>query len=66
MDLTEFLGSAERGIIEISYLDVVKMAGHSCVVVAGAYLMAQKALPALFGTELTQRGDIKVHKTHHL
>ncbi len=59
-DLTEFLGSAERGIIEISYLDVVKMAGHSCGVVAGAYLMAQKALSALFGTELPQRGNIKV------
>jgi len=58
--LTEFLGSAEKGIIEISYLDVVKMAGHSCGIVAGAYLMAQKALPALFGTELPQRGDIKV------
>ncbi|VAW30623.1 hypothetical protein MNBD_BACTEROID07-177, partial [hydrothermal vent metagenome] len=58
--LTEFLGSAEKGIIEISYLDVVKMAGHSCGVVAGAYLMAQKALPALFGTEPPQRGNIKV------
>jgi hypothetical protein len=59
-ELAEFLGSAEKGIIEISYLDVTKMAGHSCGVVAGAYLMAQKALDALYGTALPQRGHIKV------
>ena len=59
-ELAEFLGSTEKGIIEISYLDVVKMAGHSCGVVAGAYLMAQKALAALYGETLPQRGHIKV------
>ena len=59
-ELAEFLGSAGKGIVEISYLDVVKMAGHSCAVVAGAYLMAQKGLSALFGEEMPQRGQIKV------
>ncbi len=59
-DLSEFLGSSEEGIIDISYLDIVKMAGHSCVVVSGAYLIAQKGLQALFGTELPRRGEIKV------
>ena len=59
-ELAEFLGSAGKGIVEISYLDVVKMAGHSCAVVAGAYLLAQKGLSALFGDELPQRGRIKV------
>ena len=59
-ELAEFLGSADNGILEISYLDVVKMAGHSCGVVAGAFLMAQKALSALYETELPQRGHIKV------
>ncbi len=59
-ELAEFLGSSEKGIIEISYLDVVKMAGHSCGIVAGAYLMAQKALVALYTTELPQRGHVKV------
>ncbi len=59
-ELAEFLGSSEKGIIEISYSEVVKMAGHSCGIVAGAYLMAQKALAALYGTELPRRGHIKV------
>ncbi len=59
-ELAEFLGSAGKGIVEISYLDVVKMAGHSCAVVAGAYLMAQKGLSALFGEEMPQRGQVKV------
>lgn len=59
-ELAGFLGSTEKGIIEMGYLDVVKMAGHSCGVVAGAYLMAQKALAALYGTELPRRGHIKV------
>ncbi len=59
-ELAEFLGSAEKGIIEITYPEVVKMAGHSCGVVAGAYLMAQKALITLYGTEMPQRGHIKV------
>ncbi len=59
-DLAEFLGSAEEGIIEIRYLDVVKMAGHSCGVVAGAWMMAQKGLKTLYGEEMPQRGHIKV------
>jgi hypothetical protein len=59
-ELAEFLGSTEKGIIEISYLEVVKMAGHSCAVVAGAYLVAQKGLKALYGNDLPQRGRIKV------
>ncbi len=37
--LSATLGSTEEGIIDISYLEIVKMAGHSCAVVSGAYLM---------------------------
>lgn len=59
-DLSEFLGATEGGIIDISYLEIVKMAGHSCGVVSGAYLMALKGLKALYGKELPQRGQIKV------
>lgn len=58
--LSEFLGALEKGEMEISYLDCVKLAGHSCPTVAGAYLMASKGLEALFGTTLPQRGSIKV------
>jgi hypothetical protein len=59
-ELSEFLGATEGGIIDISYLEMVKMAGHSCGVVSGAYLMALKGLKALFGEELPKRGEIKV------
>ena len=58
--LSEFLGSSEEGIIDIYYLDIVKMAGHSCALVSGYYLIALKGLQALYGTELPARGEIKV------
>jgi len=59
-DLSQFLGVNDDGIIEITYLDIVKTAGHSCATVAGAYLTALKGLEALYGDELPQRGYIKV------
>jgi len=58
--LSEFLGSTGEGIIDISYLDVVKMAGHGCVLVSGTYLMALNGLKGLYGEELPVRGEIKV------
>ena len=38
----------------------MKLAGHSCPTVAGAYLMTGKALAELYGNELPVRGAIKV------
>jgi len=35
--LAEFLGSASDGRIKYAYVDTVKLAGHSCPTVAGAY-----------------------------
>lgn len=58
--LSDFLGAFKKGELEITYLDCVKLAGHSCPTVAGAYLMAAKGLAALYGDELPQRGSIKV------
>lgn len=58
--LSAFLGAAEDGIIEYTYLDVVKLAGHSCPTVAGAYLMTLKALRHLYGEALPVRGEIEV------
>ncbi len=58
--LSDFLGAFEKGEVEISYLDCVKLAGHSCPTVAGAYLMAQEGLKALYGEERPVRGNIKV------
>lgn len=58
--LSRLLGAASDGIIEYSYTDIVKLAGHSCPTVAGAYLMTRHALKKLYGNELPQRGSIKV------
>ena len=56
--LSDLLGAFEEGKMQISYLECVKLAGHSCPTVAGAYLMALHGLQALYGTELPQRGSI--------
>lgn len=58
--LSNFLGAFEEGKMEISYLECVKLAGHSCPTVAGAYLMALKGVEALYGDQLPQRGSIHV------
>ncbi len=60
--LSAFLGAFENGELEINYLECVKLAGHSCPTVAGAYLMALKGLEALYANDnaLPQRGQIKV------
>lgn len=58
--LSDFLGAFSNGIIEISYVDCVKLAGHSCPTVAGAYLMTLLGLKTLYPDNLPQRGSIKV------
>ena len=42
--LSQLLGSAEEGLIEYSYGEVVKLTGHSCPTVAGAWIMTTQAL----------------------
>ena len=59
-DLACLLGAFEDGIIEYSYLDVVKSAGHSCPTVLGAYLMTLQGLKALHENEIPKRGNILV------
>ena len=58
--LSDFLGVFKNGEMEISYLDCVKLAGHSCPTVAGAYLVAMKGLEKLYPDTLPQRGSIHV------
>ena len=58
--LSGFLGAFNQGEVDISYLDCVKLAGHSCPTVAGAYLMASKGLETLYKGSLPKRGTIKV------
>lgn len=57
--LAEFLGAAENGILTYRYADAVRLCGHSCPTVAGAYLMVIKGLKALYGEELPERGGIE-------
>ena len=58
--LSEVLGAASNGIIDFTYRDVVKLAGHSCPTVAGAFLMLQEGLKSLYQDEMPVRGEIKV------
>lgn len=58
--LAEFLGAANAGTIEYTYLDAVKLAGHSCPTVAGAYLMTLRALAALYPGTTPERGAVRV------
>lgn len=43
-----------------TYTDAVKLAGHSCPAVSGAYKLTQVALKSLYGNETPVRGQIKV------
>lgn len=56
--LAAFLGAAADGIIEYRYEDAVRLAGHSCPAVAGAYLMVLNGLAALYGDDVPERGSI--------
>jgi len=58
--LSNVLGAFENGDYEVTYLEVVKSAGHSCPTVAGAYIIASEALKALYPNERAIRGGVKV------
>jgi hypothetical protein len=59
--LAAFLGVSKSGVITYTYTDAVKLAGHSCPTVAGAYLMVRSGLSHLYGDDLPQRGGIEVY-----
>lgn len=58
--LAALLGAAEGGHLEYHYLDAVKLAGHSCPTVAGAWLMTRTALARLYPDGAPQRGGLRV------
>jgi hypothetical protein len=58
--LAEALGAAEAGIVEYRYLDAVRLAGHSCPTVAGAWLLCRQALAALYPDSPPERGGLRV------
>jgi hypothetical protein len=57
----DMLGAAQDGVLEYHYADAVRLAGHSCPTVAGAFLMGRAALAALFPDEPAERGAIAIH-----
>jgi len=60
--LAETLGVFEEEgvVLEYTFIDVVKLAGHACPTTAGAYLSCQKALEELYPDEIPVRGEISV------
>ncbi|KRG87773.1 hypothetical protein ABB34_03225 [Stenotrophomonas daejeonensis] len=58
--LARLLGASDDGRIEYGYADAVKLAGHSCPTVAGAWLMVRAALQALYRGQLPERGGVRV------
>ena len=58
--LAELLGAAQGGRIDYGYADAVRLAGHSCPTVAGAYLLAVRMLRRLYDDALPERGNIRV------
>ena len=58
--LSQLLGATADGKISYSYFDMVKLAGHSCPTVAGAWIVCSLGLKKLYADELPVRGNIKV------
>ncbi|KIL97932.1 hypothetical protein CCC_00993 [Paramagnetospirillum magnetotacticum MS-1] len=54
--LAGFLGAPYDGMITYRYEDAVRLAGHSCPTVAGAWLMTIKALRRLWPDSMPERG----------
>jgi hypothetical protein len=58
--LASFLGAPADGLITYRYEDAVRLAGHSCPTVAGAWLMTVKALRGLWPETMPERGASQV------
>lgn len=59
--LAQTLGSTSDGMLEYRFVDAVRVAGHSCPTVAGAWLAAVKGLQALYPPgETPERGGVEV------
>jgi hypothetical protein len=58
--LAEALGAVADGVIDYGYADAVRLAGHSCPTVAGAWLMTRAALRRLYPETLPERGGLRV------
>jgi hypothetical protein len=50
----------DDAVLEYTFAETVKMAGHACPTVSGAFLVCRKALEALYPGEVPVRGEIEV------
>ncbi|MBF0186269.1 MAG: hypothetical protein HQM06_18025 [Magnetococcales bacterium] len=57
--LGDLLGAGD-GHFTYSFVDAVKLAGHACPTVAGAFLLAKLAAERLFADAIPVRGEIRV------
>ena len=57
--LAELLGAGD-GRFHYTFDDAIKLSGHACPTVAGAFLMTVHALKALYGDEMPRRGEIHI------
>jgi hypothetical protein len=57
--LADLLGAGD-GFINYTFEDVVKLSGHACPTVTGAFLMCIHALQALYGEDTPERGGISI------
>lgn len=60
--LAETLGAFKENdvVLEYTYIEAVKMAGHACPTVTGAYMSCQEALDFLYPDEIPTRGNIAI------
>lgn len=58
--LAELLGAVRDGQLNYHFEDAVKLTGHACPTVAGAWLTGVGALRALYGSAIPERGNFCV------
>ncbi len=60
--LAETLGAFKEdgSVLEYTFIETVKMAGHACPTVTGAYMSCQEALEFLNPDEIPTRGNIAI------
>ncbi len=60
--LAETLGAFKEddAILEYTFIEAVKMAGHACPTVTGAYMSCLEALEVLYPDEIPTRGNIAI------
>ena len=58
----ETLGAFKKNdaVVEYTFVEVVKLAGHVCPATAGTYLFCREALKKLYPDEIPIRGDITI------